>query len=435
MARIILSTFGSAGDLNPFIALGLRLREQGHEVRFAVQEHFRSSVETLGFPVDLLSGNVVASLAPYGPQMVGKSSPLTSLSILVQHGILPTLAANVEELRQACQAADLLVTSFAQLAASSAADLTGIPWITVALTPVTLPSAHIITQPQPFPLPGPVQRASNRLTWKLGSLALARMVDQPVNRVRADYGLPPRRELFWLGNASDTLICLACSPAFQPPPPDWPAAVQMTGFCFWDTPSGWGPPADLQAFLHDDRPLVAVTAGSIGPEVRQAFQPYFHTSIAAIRRAGARALVIGVTAADLGLPPERDVFALPFAPYSEVFPRCAAIIHHGGIGTTAQALRFGVPALIVPWGMDQFYSANQVTRLGAGLHLTWRRCALERAARSVHALLHEARYAQAARRLRDQIAQEDGTSAMCAAIEARLASRHVSAQAIERKKT
>ncbi|HEU5366986.1 MAG TPA: glycosyltransferase, partial [Ktedonobacterales bacterium] len=100
MARIIRSTFGSAGDLNPFIALGLRLREQGHEIRFAVQEHFRAPVESQGFPVDLLSGNVVTSLAPYSQQMVGKSSPLTSLSILMQHGILPTLAANIEELRQ-----------------------------------------------------------------------------------------------------------------------------------------------------------------------------------------------------------------------------------------------------------------------------------------------------------------------------------------------
>ncbi len=433
MARIILSTFGSAGDLNPFIALGLRLREQGHEVRFAVQEHFRATVETLGFPVDLLSGNVVASLAPYSAQMVGKSNPVTSLSILVEHGVLPTLPTNVEELRQACQAADLLVTSFAQFAASFAADLTGIPWITVALTPVTLPSAHITSQPQPFTLPTPLQRASNRLTWKLGSLLLARIIDQPVNRLRATYGLPPRRELFWLGNASDTLVCLACSPAFQQPMPDWPAFVQVTGFCFWDTPSGWQLSPELQAFLHQDRPLIAVTAGSIGPETRQAFRPFFQTSIAAIRRVGARALVIGLSAPDLDLPADGNVFALPFAPYSQVFPHCAAVIHHGGIGTTAQALRFGVPSLVVPWGMDQFYSAHQITHLGAGLSLTWRRCTVDRAAQSLRALLQNPSYDQAASRLRGQIAQEDGTAALCAAIQAQLASCQIAAQATRRQ--
>jgi UDP:flavonoid glycosyltransferase YjiC (YdhE family) len=425
MARIILSTFGSSGDLNPFIALGLRLREQGHEVRFAVQENFRAAVETPGFPVDLLSGNVVASLAPYTPQMVGKSSPIKSLSILVQHGILPTLAANVEELRQACRDTDLLVTSCAQFSASFVADLTGIRWITIALTPVTIPSAYLITQPQPLTLPEPLQRASNRLSWKLGSVILARIIDQPVNRLRATYHLPPRRELFWLGNASDELVCLACSPAFQPPPPDWPSRVQVTGFCFWDTPADWQPSPELQAFLRADGPLIAVTAGSIGPETRRAFQPYFHTSIAAIRRAGARTLVIGLSAADLDLPLADDVFALPFAPYSAVFPHCATIIHHGGIGTMAQALRFGVPTLVVPWGMDQFYSANQVARLGAGLYLKWRRYTVERATGSIRELLHTAHYAQAARRLRDQMAQEDGVGAICAAIEARLTARPV----------
>lgn len=433
MARIILSTFGSAGDLNPFIALGLRLREAGLEVRFAVQEHFRPTVEILGFPVDLLSGNVVASLAPYTPQMVGKSNPVKSLSILVQHGIMPSLAANVEELRQACRDADLLVASFGQLAASFVADLTGIPWITVALTPVTIPSVHIITQSQPFALPAPLQRASNRLSWKLGSLILGHIADRPTNRLRATYGLPPRRELLWLGNASDTLVCLACSPAFQQPPPDWPAAVQVTGFCFWDTPSNWQPPPELQAFLQADRPLVAVTAGSLGPSMRQAFTPYFRTSIAAIRQVGARALVFGTSAADLSLSLDEDVFALPFAPYSAIFPHCAAIIHHGGIGTTAQALRFGVPTLVVPWGMDQFYSAQRVAQLGTALSLTWHRYTLERASRSIRALLHIPAYAQAARRMRDQIAQEDGVAAICAAIQARLTAQRFSSSSIGKR--
>jgi UDP:flavonoid glycosyltransferase YjiC (YdhE family) len=334
---------------------------------------------------------------------------------------MPTLSANVEELREACRNADLLVSSFAQLAASFVADLTGIPWVTVALTPVTLPSAHLVTQSQPFPLPGPLQRASNRLNWGLGGLILGRIADQPINRLRATYKLPPRHSLLWLGNASQSLVCLACSPAFQPPLPDWPDFVQVTGFCFWDTPSDWQPSPALQAFLNEGRPLVVVTAGSIGPIMRQAFAPYFHTSIAAIHQAGARALVIGVSAADLDLPGDRDVMALPFAPYSAIFPHCAAIIQHGGIGTIAQALRFGVPALIVPWGMDQFYSASQVARLGTGAYLTWPRYTPDRATQMLDKLLHTPDYHQAARRLRDQIAQEDGAAAMCAAIERQLA--------------
>lgn len=417
MARIILSTFGSSGDLNPFLALGLALRARGHDIRFAVQDNFRSTAEALGFPVDLLSGNVVASLAPTARQMLGKSNPVASLSVLVQEGILPTLSANVEELRQACLQADLLVASSGQFAASFVADLTGIPWVTVSLSPVTIPSAHLMTQPQPFTLPGPIQRASNRLSWKLGALLLGRAADRPINRVRASYRLPPRRELFWLGNASDKLVCLACSPAFQPPPPDWPAHVQMTGFCFWDTPSTWQAPPELEAYLGDERPLVAVTAGSIGPEMRRAFIPYFRTSIAAIHQAGARALVIGLEDSDLGLPPDQGVLAVPFVPYSTILPRCAAVIQHGGIGTIAQSLRFGTPALVIPWGFDQLYAAHQVARLGAGLCLPWRGFTVERATRALRELLYTPRAREVAQHLRDQLSREDGVAALCAAIE------------------
>lgn len=420
MARLLVSTFGSSGDLNPFLALGLRLRERGHVVRFAVQEPFRPTVEALGFPVDLLSGNVVAALAPTAPQMVGKNNPILSISLLMRQGILPTLEANVNELRQAAGSADLLVTSFGQLAASFVADLTGIPWVTVALTPVTIPSAHIISQPQPFTLPGPMQRANNRFNWWLGGLILGRIADQPINQLRARYGLLPRRELLWLGNASERLLCLASSPAFQPRPPDWPAFVKVTGFSFWDTPTTWQAPPALEAFLSSDRPLVAVTAGSIGPEMRRAFAPYFRTSIAAIRRAGARALLIGLAADDLDEPPGEDVLALPFAPYSAIFPHCAAIIQHGGIGTIAQAMRFGVPALVVPWGFDQLYSASQVAQLGAGAYLPWHGFTVERAARTLRDLLHTTSYLKAARSLRDQIATEDGAGVMAAAIEAQL---------------
>jgi UDP:flavonoid glycosyltransferase YjiC (YdhE family) len=420
MARILVSTFGSSGDLNPFLALGLRLRERGHVVRFAVQEYFRPTVQALGLPADLLSGNVVANLAPTASRMVGKNNPIPSVTLLMSQGILPTLEDNVEELRQAASNADLMVTSFGQLAASFVADLTNIPWVTVALTPVTIPSAYIASAPQPFALPGPVQRVSNRLNWSLGGLILSRIADQPINRLRARYGLKPRRELLWLGNASERLLCLACSPAFQPRPPDWPAFVKMTGFNFWDMPTTWQASPELEAFLRDERPLVAVTAGSIGPEMRRAFAPYFHASIAAIRQVGARALLIGLTADDLEELPVEGVLALPFAPYSAIFPHCAAIIQHGGIGTIAQAMRFGVPALVVPWGFDQLYSASQVRVLGAGTYLTWRGYTVERAARTLRDLLHTPGYLKAARSLRDQIAREDGAEAMAAAIEEQL---------------
>lgn len=420
MARIVLTTLGSAGDLNPFLALGLALRTRGHAVSFAVEDAFRPPLTAAGFPVQRLSGDSVAMLAPYADAMFGGATPVASLRILLDHYLIPTLPAKIAELRAACAGADLLVAAAAQLAAGTVADLTGIRWATVALTPVTLPSAFIEAQPAPFPLPPALQRAANRLTWALGSQVLRRMADAPVNRVRAGFGLPPRRDVFWLGNTSPQLTCLACSPAFQPPAPDWPPYVRVTGFCFWDTPPDWTPAAELAAFLDHPGPIVAVTAGSIAPSVAASFAPFCRASIAAIRRAGARALLIGVTPDGVAPSADPDVLALPFAPYSHIFPRCAAVIHHGGIGTAAQCLRYGLPSLVVPWGVDQFYTGARLTRLRAGLLLQRRRYRPDHAATALSRLLHDPTFSAAARSIRDQIAREDGVAALCDALEALL---------------
>ncbi len=415
MARIVLSTFGSTGDLNPFIALGLTLRDRGHEVTFAVQDLFAPAVESQGFAVRHVSGNVVAALAQHTTQRQwGASNPIPSLRALMRYGIMPTLDAQAQELRDACQGADLLVTSYGQLAGCFAAELAQIPWATVALSPATVPSAYITSQPPPIDLPPNLQSLSNRVQWGIGSLVLGRIADRPINRVRARYHLKPIRESLWLGAASRQLVCVACSPSFQPAPPDWPDCVRMTGFCFWDAPSTWEPPETLTAFLADERPYVVVTAGSIAPDLQSAFASYFETSIKAITAAGARVLAIVLTEASQFTG--EGVLSLPFAPYSRIFPRAVAIIHHGGIGTTAQALRLGVPSLIVPWGFDQLYTAARITTIGAGQFLFWRDYTPARAQKAISALLNEPSYRATARSLSERIAHEDGVGTLCDAV-------------------
>ncbi len=416
MARIIVTSFGSAGDINPFVALGLGLRERGHDVRFAVEERFRPQIEDAGIAVHHLTGDSEAALAPYAHHMFGKSTPFVSLKYIVEQYILPTLRAKVADLRDACAGADLLVAASAQLAASFVADQTGIPWVSVALSP-TLPSAYLEPQPLPFRPPRPLRRVLNRTAWETGNIVLRRMVDRPVNAIRAEYGLPPRHDLLWTGNLSRTLAAVAVSPAFVPRQLDWPSYVRVTGFLFWDTPRSWREPPDLAAFLEGARPVVAVSSGSMAPSTRDAFAQFYATSVDAIRRAGARALIIGAAPGSLPDPLPEDVQALPFAPFSQVYPRCAAIIHHGGIGTTAQGLRTGIPALIVPWGADQFFTAERVRQIGAGLWMPRRRYTSRRAVRALAALLDEPRYRAQAQSIAATIGREDGVGALCDAIE------------------
>jgi rhamnosyltransferase subunit B len=417
MARIVVTTFGSTGDLNPFLALGLALRSNGHEVLFAVEANFQQQVSLLGFPVRLLTGDQAEALGPYSDQIFNSDQPLTSLKLLVDRYILPTLPAKVAELREVCQQADLLIAVASQFAASIVAEMLQIPWISVILTPSTLPSASIEPQPLPVQLPALLQLLSNRFSWFLGGMFLRQVVDKPVNQLRRTFHVSPRSNLMWTGNLSPQFTALAVSSALVPRPDDWPQSVQTTGFCFWDGPADWQFPETLKAFLHGGKPIVAVTAGTIAPGERLLFAPYYQVSTEGILACGARALLIN--APDKSISPEQpeDVQHISFAPFSTVFPACAAVIHHGGIGTIAQCLRAGVPSLVVPGGMDQPFNAAQMAQRKAGLWIPRKRYTTRRAEKALKALLSTPIYQEHARKIQAQIMQEDGVATICTAVE------------------
>ncbi len=427
MGRIVITTFGSSGDINPFVALGLGLRSRGHDVAFAVEEGFREIVAPAGFPVHHLTGDAKGALEPHMGELLGKTTPLKSMQVLVEKYIVPTLRPRVGDLLAACEGADLLVASAPQVAAEFVADLTGIPLVTVTLTPITVPSAYIEPQPQPFPLPPRLQHASNRASWALGTHLVGRVFDPPVNRARAEYGLPPRKSWMYTSasntsaNTSARLVAVAVSPVFCPPPPDWPPFVRETGFLFWDRPSTWREPPELTAFFAASGPVVAISTGSMSLYTAAAFGAFYRDSITAARAAGARALVIGAPSEALPDPVPADVLVLPFAPFSEVYPRCAAVIHHGGIGTTAQALRAGAPQLVVPWAVDQFWTGAQVRRIGAGRSVQRRAYTAGRARAALRDLLQNPRYRARCGAIAAQITAEDGATTLCDALDAVLA--------------
>jgi UDP:flavonoid glycosyltransferase YjiC (YdhE family) len=292
MARIIITTFGSTGDLNPFIALGIALRSRGHDVVFAVESNFQQQVSLLRFPVHVLAGDQEQALASFSQQIFNNDQPLTSLKLLVDHYILPTLPAKVADLREICQQADLLISVAPQFAASIAAEMLHISWISVILTPSTLPSASIPAQPTSIQLPAPLEHIINRFSWFIGGIFLRHNVDKPINQLRRTFHVPPDSNLMWTGNLSRQFTALAVSPAFMPRPNDWPDYVHMTGFCFWDRPEHWQSPVALESFLHGDKSVVAVTASSVAPSERALFTSYYQTSVTSILACGARALLI-----------------------------------------------------------------------------------------------------------------------------------------------
>jgi UDP:flavonoid glycosyltransferase YjiC (YdhE family) len=219
------------------------------------------------------------------------------------------------------------------------------------------------------------------------------------------------------------------SPTFCPRPNDWPNWIQLTGFCFWDTPLEWTEPPELTAFLEGTTPVIAVSSGSLSSVSADTFTSFYRASVAAIQQIGARALVIGAPDETFSTPLPSDVYAVPFAPFSSVYPRCSAIIHHGGIGTTAQALRAGVPMLVVPWGLDQFFAGTRITQLGAGRRIDRHDLTASSVAAILRDLLEGEQYRTTAQTLAAQIAQEDGVEQLCTTLEAVLA-QHSSTQQV-----
>ncbi len=416
MARLVITTVGSLGDLHPFIALANGLRLRGHEIIFAVEALLAERVRAESFEARVLTGDARTLLGPYAHEMVGGSNPLSSIRALSHRYLAPTLGENITLLGDVCAGADGLIASVGQIAASAVADLTGIPWITVALSP-SISSAWITPTPGPA-LSGAVGRLINRALWFAGGVAFERISDPPFNAVRAAYGLPPRKRLLQDGNMSPTLTAVAVSPAFFPRPPDWPDSAQLTGFLYWDAPSTWREPPELEAFLSAGQPVVAVSSGSMGPEAGDIFTRFFTASVMAIHQAGARALVIGAGSAFRASDP--DTLALDYVPFSLVYPRCAAVIHHGGSGTLGQSLRAGVPTLVVPWGADQFFHGALLERAGSGRMLARSSYTAERARAALTRLLYDGDLRRRARGLADDIAREDGVGALCDAIEVRL---------------
>lgn len=136
-----------------------------------------------------------------------------------------------------------------------------------------------------------------------------------------------------------------------------------------------------------------------------------------MRRIGCRALVVGADSSILSRPLPDGVLPVSFAPFSQVFPRCAAVIHHAGIGTVGQTLRAGLPALVAPWGVDQFFHADRLVRAGVGRWLSRRAYTVERVTRVLDELLTDRRYRDRARAMAAAIAAEDGVGALCDALE------------------
>ena len=358
--RITILTYGSRGDVQPCLALAAALQQAGQAPLLALPASMRALANELGIPVVPLPGDI-AQLSQ-GFNRAGQN-PLTMMRVMKEN-IEPIALDVARAARLACQGADLIVHTFLfTLGAHAFARQLDIPDVSAQFFPMFISSTRY---PQlAFPdLPiGPLY---NRQTHFIGNSTFAWAQRALYPRMRKAAPEFPAR-LPWpfiaSGGRAATPLLLAYSPALVPPERDWGAHVQTTGFWFLDSPSAYQPPPELAAFLEGGPPPVCAGFGSmIHPnslKLQRALQD-------GLRQAGQRAVFLtgwdGWTAAE----PAPDRLFLRSAPHDWLFPRCAAIIHHGGSGTTAAALRSGRPNVVLPLAVDQHFWARRVHASGAG---------------------------------------------------------------------
>jgi UDP:flavonoid glycosyltransferase YjiC (YdhE family) len=242
----------------------------------------------------------------------------------------------------------------------------------------------------------------------------ARRLCRPVEGLRRELGLPPGRNAALDDKHSPRLVLALFSPLLGRPQPDWPPHTVTTGFVFHD---GEGPTArltpQLERFLQAGPPPVVFTLGSAAVRLPGAFYADAARAAALLRRRAV--LLLGDNPPPAGLPD--GVLACAYAPFSRLFPHAAAVVHQAGVGTCAQVLRAGAPALAVPFAFDQPDNARRLERLGVGRTLARSRCSAGRLAAELRPLLERPRYAERAREAGARVRQEDGPARACDAVE------------------
>jgi vancomycin aglycone glucosyltransferase len=347
--RVLLSTYGGRGDVEPLVGLAVRLRALGAEVRVCAPPDWAQRLADVAVP-----------LVPLGlPVRQLLDAPTRPTAADVPRIQAALIAEQFDKLPAAAEDCDALVaTGLFPVAASaqSVAEKLGIRFVFAAYCPIFLPSPH--HRPQPLPgRPLPPEVTDSRVLNDLHIQSYNAMFGDVLNRHRASIGLPP------VDNVRDHVITdrpwLAADPVLAPWPEPADLDVVQTGA--WILPDERPLPADLEAFLDSGTPPVYVGFGSMPAPADVA-----RVAIDAIRAQGRRA-VVARGWADLALIDDRDdCFAVGEVNQQHLFRRVAAVVHHGGAGTTTTAARAGAPQVVVPQMSDQPYFAGRVAGLGIG---------------------------------------------------------------------
>jgi len=370
--RIGIQTWGSEGDIRPFVALGAALARRGHAVELLYTEigerRYDEVAAALGFSARAVASPVVSAperVFEIGLRVINTRNQLQQALIISRELLEPIAEPAYQAGLELARRSDLFIHHFILHPARAAADQAGTPQITVTFAHMLTPSRFV--HPPETPKLG---EWGNVLEWKIAAFALNRTLLKDVNRFRERVGLPAFADLMSDGWPSHRLNLLASSPAFRDPrPADWPAWQQLCGFLELPSHEHEAVSPEVERFLASGPAPVFMGFGSLMPTQGPHLEETVKTFEEAARLAGCRSIIQSEidpsTSLGAGHPSNDRMLFVRRTPHKLVFPRCAAIVHHCGAGTTHTTLRAGAPSVPVPHVSDQFAWAAELHRLGA----------------------------------------------------------------------
>jgi sterol 3beta-glucosyltransferase len=410
--KIGIQTWGSHGDVRPFVALADGLRSDGHDVTLVVtcvdSDRYSNLTTRAGVKVETVATPVIADslqLRRSGERIIRERNPVKQTQIAIEHFLLPVESELFDAADRLCVENDLVIGHYFLYPVATAAERRSRPYVSVALVHGAVPSAF--QPPSGVPNLGTI---CNRLSWNLARMVLNKGLKKYPDRLRASVGMQPVRDMLDDVWASKDLTLLAISAAICEAKPDWPGHYQVCGLLDTHEPVAEGVVSDAQeSFLSNGPAPVYITFGSMisGSDEKQVVRLFTE----AAGEAGIRAMIQSPHVEALGFNSTNQIHYLSAAPHSAIFPRCALVVHHGGAGTSQAALRAGKPSVVVAHTAEQELWGRELHRLGAAPAIIPRaKLTAKRLASAMRFVAGSAHLMQNAMKLRQMIAQENGVA-------------------------
>ena len=411
--KITLLSVGSTGDVRPFILIGRALKSRGHSVTITAFSRFAETVTAAGLNFHALSGSVEKMMESI---MEPDTSGVTYLPRLWK-GVKDTAPEMLQDMLDSCRGADAMVCNFFGSVYYSIAEKYGIPCIQVNLFPMDptgdVPISAVRNQR--------LGSFLNKSTYKAGYYLIGTIEKHVLGQWRRSSGLTDRRPAirpdYRIGSHVVPVI-YPISPCLFPRPEDWGEHVHMSGFCFDESPVVYDPPRELTGFLSAGEKPVYIGFGSMNSGDMNRLLSIVLRSVHA---AGIRA-VISAGWHGRKLKSGRSVIFVDDVPHDWLFPRVSAVVHHGGAGTTAAGLRYGKPALVIPFAGDQTFWGTRVYRVGCGPKPVPRASlTVHRLTKALLDLKSNSSYYENARHISESLGREHGVLAAADLIEQEIA--------------